>query len=84
MDDVIRSPGQPLALDRQRHFSAGFGCDFSTVRIHADAPAAASARALRANAYTVGEHIAFAPGRYEPDKVAGRRLLAHELAHVVQ
>ena len=84
VDDVIRSPGQPLALDRQRHFSAGFGCDFSTVRIHADAPAAASARALRANAYTVGEHIAFAPGRYEPDKVAGRRLLAHELAHVVQ
>jgi Domain of unknown function (DUF4157) len=61
-----------------------FGHDFGKVRIHADTGAAASARALHAHAYTVGSDIAFAPGRYSPHTAPGRRLLAHELAHVVQ
>jgi hypothetical protein len=61
-----------------------FGHDFSRVRIHADGPAGHSARAVSAQAYTVGSHIAFAPGRYNPDSTPGRRLLAHELAHVIQ
>jgi hypothetical protein len=81
---VPGSAGQPLASDVQSFFSAAFGHDFSHVRIHADAPAAAAARALGANAYTVGAHIAFAPGLYQPTNPAGMRLLAHELAHVVQ
>ena len=59
--------------------------DFSGVRVHADERAGATARdALHASAFTVGSHIVFAPGTYAPDTADGRRLLAHELAHVVQ
>jgi hypothetical protein len=54
------------------------------VRIHVDATADASARAVNADAYTVGERIAFAGGRFEPGSAAGRELIAHELTHVVQ
>jgi hypothetical protein len=63
---------------------ARFGHDFSRVRIHADAGAAAAARAAGAAAYTLGPDITFAAGRYDPGSPAGRALLAHELAHVVQ
>jgi hypothetical protein len=61
-----------------------FGHDFSQVRVHADAPAASSARAARAHAYTVGNDVVFAAGRYAPHTSAGIGLLAHELTHVVQ
>ena len=60
------------------------GHDFSRVRIHADEGAARSAGELRARAYTVGQHIVLGVGRYRRDTAAGQRLLAHELAHVVQ
>lgn len=60
------------------------GADFSKVRIHADARAAESAQEVGALAYTVGSHIAFAPGQYATQGREGERLLAHELAHVVQ
>lgn len=63
---------------------ASFGQDFSQVRIHTDARANASAKAVQALAYTVGPHIVFAAGAYRPETWNGRRLLAHELAHVVQ
>src|SRR5262245_14808915 len=55
---VPGSAGQPLATDVQGYFSARFEHDFSRVRIHTDAPAAVTARALGASAYTVGQHIA--------------------------
>jgi uncharacterized protein DUF4157 len=58
--------------------------DFSRVRVHADGAAAETAAAVQARAYTVGPHIAFARGAYDPVTDAGRRLVAHELAHVVQ
>lgn len=58
-----------------------FGHDFGDVRVHSDAP---STRAVGAAAFTVGSDIVFAPGRYSPGTVSGRRLLAHELAHVRQ
>ena len=58
--------------------------DFSQVRVHHDAKAAESARAVDARAYTVGRDIVFAAGQYAPHNAAGRRLLAHELTHVVQ
>jgi hypothetical protein len=58
--------------------------DLSRVRIHADDRAAASARAINAAAYTVGNHVVFGDGRYAPHTRAGRRLLAHELTHVGQ
>jgi hypothetical protein len=61
-----------------------FGHDFSAVRVHTDAQAAASARAVNALAYTVGKDVAFAAGQYAPATDAGRQLLAHELAHVLQ
>ena len=63
---------------------AGTGFDFSHVRIHTGREAAASARAVNARAYTVGSDIVFAEGEFAPDTTAGRRLLAHELAHTVQ
>ncbi len=61
-----------------------FGHDFGGVRTHQEPEAAATARQLGAHAYTVGEHIVFEEGKYAPTTTAGRQLLAHELAHVVQ
>lgn len=78
------SQGRPLDSEACRFFEPRFGHDFGQVRVHTNARAAASARALNARAYTVGQDIVFASGRYAPDTFAGRHLLAHELAHVVQ
>jgi hypothetical protein len=61
-----------------------FGHDFGLVRVHTDERASESARALNALGYTAGRHVVFAAGRYAPETSPGRRLLAHELAHVVQ
>jgi hypothetical protein len=63
---------------------ARFGHDFSRVRVHADARAAVSARAVGAAAYTVGRDVVFGAGRYAPGTAEGRSLLTHELTHVVQ
>ncbi|HLH73800.1 MAG TPA: DUF4157 domain-containing protein, partial [Chloroflexota bacterium] len=82
--DVLRSPGRPLDTASRAFFEPRFGRDFSRVRVHADAPAAASARALNALAYTVGRDLVFDTGQFAPETAAGRRLLAHELTHVVQ
>ncbi len=76
--------GQPLPASVRAFFEPRFGHDFSNVRVHRDTSAADSAVAISAAAYTVGRHIVFGPGRYQPDCGPGRRLLAHELAHVVQ
>ena len=61
-----------------------FGQDFSRVRVHSGDVPERSARDVNAHAYTVGPHIVFAAGRYSPSTLAGQRLLAHELTHVVQ
>ncbi|EHK64593.1 DUF4157 domain-containing protein [Achromobacter arsenitoxydans] len=84
VEEVLRSTGEPLAPADRADFEHRYGHDFGRVRIHADARAAASARALSAQAYTVGPHVAFGAGRYAPGTRQGRALLAHELAHVVQ
>ncbi|MBL8298418.1 MAG: DUF4157 domain-containing protein [Rhodanobacteraceae bacterium] len=76
--------GRPLEDGVRAQMESRFGEDFGHVRIHADMRAADHAARLDANAYTLGEHIVFDEGRYAPDTVGGRRLLAHELAHVVQ
>jgi len=65
-------------------FEPRFGHDFSHVRVHADGHAASAARALDARAFTVGNDIVFDAGEYAPATTAGRTLLAHELAHIVQ
>lgn len=82
--NVPRSAGSPLDGKHRASMEAFFAHDLRNVRVHADAAAAASAGALWANAFTVGNHVVFGEGRYEPGSSAGRRLLAHELAHVVQ
>jgi hypothetical protein len=82
--DVLRSPGQPLDPSTRALMEPRFGHDFSQIRVHADAQASDSARAVNARAYTVGRHIAFASNEYAPDSIEGQRLLAHELTHVVQ
>ena len=81
---VLRAPGAPLDEEIQAVMGARFEHDFSRVRVHTDEEAAASARAVSAAAYTVGEHVVFDRGRYAPETAAGRGLLVHELAHVVQ
>jgi hypothetical protein len=84
MLDVLRSPGGPLPTTVQAEADARFGHDFSGVRVHSDREANVSAAALDAHAYTVGNDIVFAAGRYAPHTASGKRLLTHELAHVVQ
>jgi len=82
--EVLSSPGRPLEPETRSFMEARLGHDFSRVRVHADPRAAESARAVGALAYTVGSHVAFGHRRYAPGSPAGRQLLAHELAHVVQ
>ncbi len=82
--EVLRSTGQPLDLATRGFAEQRFQHDFSHVRVHTDQKAADSARAVDALAYTVGRDVVFDAGQYAPQTRAGRRLLAHELAHVVQ
>ncbi|HEX6370230.1 MAG TPA: DUF4157 domain-containing protein [Longimicrobium sp.] len=82
--EVLRSAGQPLDPATRAFMEPRFGRDFSGVRIHTGARAADSAAATRAQAYTVGHSIVFGEGRFDPASASGRRLLAHELTHVVQ
>ncbi len=82
--DVLRSSGQPLDPATRALMEPRFGHDFSRVRVHAGGQAAESARAVNALAYTVGNDVVFETGRYAPQTAQGQRLLAHELAHVVQ
>jgi hypothetical protein len=84
LDEVLRSAGQTLDPRTRAYFEPRFGQDFSNVRVHTDGDAALTAFGLGAAAYTVETHIVFASGRYQPQTSAGRRLLAHELAHVLQ
>jgi hypothetical protein len=76
--------GRPLDPDTRAFFEPRFGTDFSHVRVHTDALAAESARAFTARAYTVGRDLVFGAGQYAPRSNEGRRLLSHELTHVVQ
>ncbi|MEX2500638.1 MAG: DUF4157 domain-containing protein [Wenzhouxiangellaceae bacterium] len=76
--------GQPLPQNVRRWFEPRFQQDFSAVRIHDNSTAHQSAAAINARAFTVGSHITFDKGQYAPHTMAGRRLLAHELAHVSQ
>jgi hypothetical protein len=78
------SSGQPLDAETRAFMEPGFGADFDEVRIHDGPQAAGHAAGLDARAYTVGPHIVFAAGQYAPGSAAGRQLIAHELAHVVQ
>lgn len=80
----LHAGGQALDAASRAYFEPRFGHDFSRVKVHNDTRAHASAQAVHAAAYTVGTDITFAAGQYQPGTVAGKRLLAHELTHVVQ
>jgi len=84
VNEVLSSAGQPLDATTRSVMEARFGHDFSRVRVHADSRAAESARMVNARAYTVGQHIAFGAANFDPHGTSGRKLLAHELTHVVQ
>jgi hypothetical protein len=82
--DVIRSEGSPLDSDTQSEMETRLGHDFGDVRVHTDSQASASAKSVQAHAYTVGNHVVFGEGTYQPSSDQGKRTLAHELTHVVQ
>ena len=84
VENVLHSSGTPLDRSTRAFFESRFGMDFSKVRIHTGAEAASSARDVAARAYTVGDRIVFDGGQYAPHTQEGRKLLAHELTHVVQ
>lgn len=84
VNEVLGSPGRPLDMRTRSFMEPRFGHDFGRVRVHADARAAESARAVDALAYTVGQDIVFGAKQYQPQTGEGHRLLAHELTHVVQ
>jgi hypothetical protein len=79
-----RQGGQPLPPTLRRQFEPFYGADFSSVRIHDDARSHAAARSAHALAFTVGNHVHFRRGQFQPDRPAGLTLLAHELAHTLQ
>lgn len=82
--EVLRSPGAALNEKTRAQMEPRFGYDFSNVRVHTNERAAQSARALNARAYTVGNNVVFGAGQHAPFSYRGQKLLAHELAHVVQ
>jgi hypothetical protein len=82
--NAMKGGGQPLPASTRAFFEPRFGHDFSNVRIHTDAPAAETARALNARAFTMGREVVFGAGRYAPVTTKGKQLMAHELTHVVQ
>ncbi len=84
VNEVLSAPGEALDPAVRTLMESSFGVDFSGVRVHTDAPAAESAGAIHAHAYTSGPDLVFAEGRYAPGTAEGKRLLAHELTHVVQ
>jgi len=84
VSEVLHSPGQPLDTNTRAFMEPRFGHDFSGVRVHTDAKAAESARAVNALAYTAGQDMVFGGGQYLPGTTMGQKLMAHELTHVVQ
>jgi hypothetical protein len=82
--EALSSPAQPLDTTTRAFMERRFARNFGRVRIHANAKAAESASAVNALAYTVGRNVVFAAGQYAPKSPQGRRLLAHELVHVLQ
>ena len=84
VNEVLRSPGQPLDHAARTALEPRFGHDFGAVRVHSDAQAADTAASMGAVAYTVGRDVVFATDRYEPGTSTGQALIAHELTHVVQ
>ena len=84
MREAQAGSGHPLDQPTRSSMESRFGHDFGDVRVHTDASANRSARAMFAQAYTLRNHIYFAEGHFQPSSTEGRTLLAHELVHVLQ
>src|SRR5688572_941022 len=84
VDQALASPGSPLEPSLRQDMEQRFDYDFSQVRVHSGPAAEQSARDVNANAYTVGHNVVFGSGRFIAGTHEGRRLIAHELTHVVQ
>ncbi len=80
----LKGTGQPLPASERTFFEPRFGRDFSNVRVHTNERAARTAQTINARAFTLGSDVVFGAGQYSPSTISGRRLLAHELTHVVQ
>lgn len=84
INGALSSPGYSLDSATREFFETRFGHDLGQARIHTDTRAMESARTLNAEAYTVGWDMVFGAGQYAPETSTGKRLLAHELTHVIQ
>ena len=82
--EALRSPGQPLEAAARDDMESRLGADFSDVRVHTDSTAHRAAESVGAHAFTSGSHVVFQRGRYDTGSTMGRRMIAHELTHVVQ
>jgi hypothetical protein len=80
----LQSGGQTLSAEARSFYEPRFGYDFSNVKVHTDSIASKSAQSINALAYTSGSNIVFNSGQYSPNTDSGKRLLGHELTHVVQ
>lgn len=81
---VSLAGGVPLSAAVRGYMEPRFGADFGHVRIHNDHAAAEQSVQLGAHAFTVGHHVFFAEGRFQPESESGRELIAHELTHTIQ
>jgi len=81
---VNLSGGAPLPASVRSYMEPRFGADFGHVRVHHDRPAAEHSAQLGAHAFTVGNHVFFGDGKYQPESDGGRELIAHELTHTIQ
>ena len=84
VNQTLSGSGKPLDKTTRTDMESRFGHDFSQVRIHQGSTAEKSARDVNANAYTLGNNIVFGAGQFNPESQTGKRLLAHELTHVIQ
>ncbi len=84
IENMLSSEGRALDRSARDFFENRLQRDLSRVRIHDEPDAGDSARSIGARAYTAGSDIVFGPGQYSPGSIAGRHLIAHELAHVIQ
>lgn len=84
IQEVLQAPGRQLDKEVRRYMEPRFGYSFEHVKIHTDFKAAQSANAINAKAYTSGNNVVFASGKYNPNSTNGKKLIAHELTHVLQ
>lgn len=80
----MNGKGAPLSKSVQLFFGERMGYNFGRVKVHTDKEAADSAKAVNAKAYTVGNHVVFNEGQFNQESDEGKKLMAHELVHVMQ